>query len=141
MPLSIVTKQMHSAARTVFQFTLPFISAVTRPSSKGEASSVVVSSELANAAVLLFILWLSLQIVGMASRYVYNMFVTMLKLAMFVVLTVVAISIYNRGFVATQQYFVEFVESVATAALNEQWENMEHSHTAAYSPRQASERY
>lgn len=141
MPLSIVSKQMHSVARSVFQFTLPFISAVTGPAGKGGAPSGVVSPELVNAAVLLFILWLSLQIVGMASRYVYSLFVTMLKLAMFVVFTVVAISIYNRGFVATQQDLVEFVESVANAALTEQWDKMEHSHTAAYSPRQPSERY
>lgn len=132
MPLSLVSSQLHSVARSVFQFTLPLISAITRPSSP-RASSSGVSPELVNAAVLLFILWISLQIMGMASRYMYSLVVTMIKLTMIVIFTVFTVSIYNRGLVATQQDLVEFIESVANGALSEQWE---HSHTAAYSSRQ-----
>ena len=145
MPLSLVSKQLHSVARSVFQLTLPFIAAITRGggSDAGGASSGSggggggVSPELVNAAVLLFILWLSLQIMGMASRYMYSLVVTMIKLAMIVVFTVVAVSIYSRGLVVTQQDLVGFLESVANGALSEQWDKVGHSHTAAFSPRQA----
>ncbi|KAF8419693.1 hypothetical protein EV426DRAFT_516556, partial [Tirmania nivea] len=58
--------------------------------------------KLINAALLLFILWISLQIVGMASRYMYNMVMTMIKLGLLTVFSVVGFSLVNRGLVATQ---------------------------------------
>ncbi|RPB22980.1 hypothetical protein L211DRAFT_290036 [Terfezia boudieri ATCC MYA-4762] len=135
MPLSLISTQLNSIATCIFQFTLPFIAAITENpgAERSEGTSAGVSPILINAALLLFIFWLSLAIVGMASRYMYRMVMTMIKLGLFVVVSVIGFSLVNRGLVATQNDIMQFFGTVSTnRALNEQWERLNQAHGNSY---------
>ena len=135
MPLSLVSTQLTSIATGIFQLTLPFIAAITENSGAegSEGTSSGVSPKLINAALLLFIIWISLRIVGMASRYMYHMVMTMIKLGLFIVFSVVGLSVVNRGLVATQTDIMQFFAAVSkNRALNEQWERLNQAHGTSY---------
>lgn len=122
MPLSLISKQLTAVATGVFQATLPLIYAVSGGSATGEKRSGI-SPELLNAALLLFILWMSLQIVRLASLMMYRMVKNMIKLSLFVVFAVVGLSVMNRGLKVTQQDMWQFFETVArNKALYEHWD-------------------
>lgn len=58
---------------------------------------------------------------------------TMIKLGLFVVVSVIGFSLVNRGLVATQNDIMQFFGTVSTnRALNEQWERLNQAHGNSY---------
>jgi len=61
------------------------------------ASASKSNPDLTNLALLLAVIYLSLAILGMATRYVYSTIMTMVKLVMLVVAVAVGLWVYNSG--------------------------------------------
>ncbi len=54
--------------------------------------------DLTNIALLLVVIYLSLSILGMATRWMYNIVRNLIRLAMFAAVVVMVVWVYNAGF-------------------------------------------
>ncbi|RPB03195.1 hypothetical protein L873DRAFT_1801337 [Choiromyces venosus 120613-1] len=68
--------------------------------------------DLMNIALLLVIVYLSLSILGMASRWIYSVVITTLRLLLFVVIVGGAIWVWQRGPQKSQSDFLKVVKMV-----------------------------
>ena len=68
--------------------------------------------DLTNIALLLFIVYLSLVILGMASRWIYSVVVTTLRLLLFVAVIGGGIWVWQRGPQKSQSDFLKVIEAV-----------------------------
>lgn len=68
--------------------------------------------DLTNIALLLFIVYLSLVILGMASRWIYSVIITTLRLLLFVGVIGGGIWVWQRGPQKSQSDFLKVVEMV-----------------------------
>ena len=122
LPLFLITKQLATVATQIFHLTTPLVAAALHPSSSSGSS---ISPELLNAALLLFIVYISLQILSLASRWMYSMVITTIRMGIIVMFMAVGMSIWSRGFGATKSNLWEIVDNVANSRMvNEQLEKL-----------------
>ncbi|CUS08710.1 unnamed protein product [Tuber aestivum] len=69
--------------------------------------------DLMNIALLLVIVYLSLSILGMASRWIYSIVITTLRLLLFVAVIGGGIWVWQRGLQTSQSDFLRVVEVVS----------------------------
>lgn len=128
-PLNLFSKQLTTLAAHALHLTSPILSIITRPlthpSTTGSSSSdgrqhSGLSPELLNSALLVFTIYISLKVLGMASRAVYSTIITTIRMTIISALLVIGVSIYSNGFTTTKNLVIEFLEMVSGGKLEEQ---------------------
>ncbi|KAF8475563.1 hypothetical protein BDZ91DRAFT_709921 [Kalaharituber pfeilii] len=109
-PLNLVSAQLAAVAKCAFSIATPVLSLISGPATTVDTNGV--SPMLINTLLLILIVTFLLKLVSAVSRWMYNMVLTVIRIALYFGLFAVAWSIYNRGFSSTKEDVLEFLETV-----------------------------